>query len=79
MGIPNLYPYKEDLMNALERREKNDTEMKEHYKQMNQAEIKNAKGSLENYVQVVKGKVEKFEEEKKTMYGGLTEEEFNEA
>ena len=34
---------------------------------------------MENYVQEVKGKVEKFEEEKKVMYGGLTEEEFKEA
>lgn len=29
MGIPNMYPYKEELMNALERKENMDKDMKE--------------------------------------------------
>lgn len=29
MGIPNLYPYKEELMNALERKENMDKDMRD--------------------------------------------------
>jgi hypothetical protein len=31
-GIPNIFPYKEQMMNSLERKEKMDQEMKDHLK-----------------------------------------------
>ena len=37
------------------------------------------KSDMETYVQEVKVKVEKFDEDKKNYLGGMTEEEFKEA
>ena len=37
MGIPNLYPYKEELMNALERKENIDKDMRDQLKALAQA------------------------------------------
>ena len=37
------------------------------------------KGTLENYALQVSAKVEKYEEEKKQQFGGLTKDEFEEA
>jgi hypothetical protein len=36
-GIPNIYPYKEELLNALERKENIDKERKQLMKSMQQA------------------------------------------
>ena len=36
-GIPNIYPYKEELMNQIERKEGMDQERKDHLKAMVQA------------------------------------------
>lgn len=76
-GIPNIYPYKEELMNQIERKENMDKEMKEHLKMVAHANSQMPKGSLEHYAQSVQAKVEQFEEEKRV--GGLTEEEIREA
>lgn len=76
-GIPNIYPYKEELLNQIERKENMDREMKEQLKAMAHANSQMPKGSLEHYAQTVQAKVEQFEEEKK--FGGLTEEELREA
>ena len=72
-GIPNLYPYKEEMLDAMERRES----MAEQAKALRKAQRTLPGGTLENYAASVKAKVEKFEEEKKL--GGLTEQEINEA
>jgi len=76
--VPNIYPYKEELMNALERKEKMEEEEKQRLKATLKGDKKKA-ASIEGFIQEVKGKVERFEEDKKIMYGGLTEEEFKEA
>ncbi len=76
-GVPNIYPYKEELLNQLERKENLDAEQKEHLRALAQANQQMPRGSLEHYAQTVQAKVEQFEEEKK--FGGLTEEELREA
>lgn len=76
-GIPNIFPYKEQMMNQMERKENMDKEMKDNMKTMANANSHLPKGSLENYAQHIQAKVELFEEEKK--FGGLTEEELREA
>ena len=76
-GIPNIFPYKEELMNQLERKENLDKETKERLKALAQANNQMPKGTLENYATQVNAKVEQYTEEKK--FGGLTEEELREA
>ena len=77
MGIPNIFPFKEELMNQIERKENMEKERKEHLKAMAQANAQMPKGSLENYAFQIQAKVERFEEEEKK--NGLTEEEIREA
>jgi nuclear GTP-binding protein len=77
-GIPNIYPFKEELLNQLERKENLDKEMKEQLKSLAMANSQLPKGSMEHYAAIVQAKVEKFEDEEKK-YGGLTEEELREA
>lgn len=48
-GIPNLFPYKEELMNQLERKEHMDKERQEQLKALKQADAHLPKGNLEFY------------------------------
>jgi GNL3L/Grn1 putative GTPase len=52
-GIPNIFPYKEQLMNSLERKENLDKERKEQIKAMQQANQQMPKGTLEHYAMQV--------------------------
>ena len=72
-GIPNLAPFKEEMLDAMERRES----MIDQAKALRVAQKTLPRGTLENYAASVKAKVEKYEEEKKM--GGLTEKEISEA
>lgn len=76
-GIPNIFPYKEELMNSIERKENMDKETKEHMKALAQANNHLPKGNLEHYAQTITAKVERFEEEKTT--SGITDAELKEA
>jgi len=49
MGVPNIFPYKEQLLNSIERKENIDKERREQLKTMAQANAQMPKGSLENY------------------------------
>jgi len=47
LGVPNIYPYKEELMNTLERKEKLEEEQKQKMKE----KMKEKKGgNMENYI-----------------------------
>ena len=48
-GIPNIFPYKEELLNQIERKENMDKEMKEHLKSVAQANSQMPRGTLEHY------------------------------
>lgn len=48
-GIPNIFPYKEELMNQLERKENMDKEKKDQLKALAQANSQLKTGNLENY------------------------------
>ena len=77
MGIPNIFPFKEELMNSIERKENMEKEKKDQLKMMAQANAQMPKGSLENYAIQIQAKVERFEEEERKE--GLTEQEIKEA
>jgi nuclear GTP-binding protein len=77
MGIPNIFPFKEELMNSIERKENMEKEKKDQLKMMAQANAQMPKGSLENYAIQIQAKVERFEEEERK--DGLTEQEIKEA
>lgn len=77
-GIPNIFPYKEEMINALERKEQLEQERKDQLKAMKEAGSQLPKGTLENYAVQIQAKVDQYEEEKKE-YGDLTKEEFLEA
>ena len=49
MGIPNIFPFKEELLNSIERKENMEKERKEHLKMVSQANAQMPKGTLENY------------------------------
>jgi len=51
MGIPNIYPYKEELLNQLERKENMDKELKEQLMARVQANSQMPKGTMEHYAQ----------------------------
>ncbi len=59
-GIPNIFPFKEQLMNSIERKENIEKERKEQMKLMQQANQQMPQGSLEHYAMTVQAKVEKF-------------------
>lgn len=63
MGIPNLFPHKQALINQLEAKDRADEEKLEKLK----ASIKGQKSaqSMEDYLEVVQGKQHKYEEEEK--------------
>lgn len=76
-GIPNIFPYKEQLLNQMERKENMDKELMEQLRARTQANAQMPKGTMEHYAQQVQAKVEQFAEDKKV--GGLTEAELLEA
>ena len=75
-GVPNIYPYKEEMMNALERKENLDKAKKQKIKELGEGQSNMA--NMETYIQEVQAKVNKYEEEKNE-FGGLTKEEVEEA
>ena len=77
MGIPNLFPYKEEMLDAMERKETLDKQKQEELRILRQAKQHIPEGNLESFAQEIKRKVESFEKEKK--YDGLTKEEIEEA
>jgi nuclear GTP-binding protein len=77
LKIPNIFPFKEEMLNDIERKENMDKQKKENIKMLSKANSMMAGGTLENYAEQITAKVEKFEEE--TRYGGLTKEELEEA
>lgn len=72
-GIPNLYPYKEQMLNAIERKNALDASKKEKA-----LKEKQQPGTYEEYADEVKAKVTQFNKEEEK-YGGLSKSEFNEA
>lgn len=52
-GIPNIFPFKEQLMNSIERKENIEKERKEQMKLMQQANQQMPSGSLEHYAMAV--------------------------
>ena len=59
-GIPNLYPYKAQLLAQLEGKEE------DHSDKINQLQDHPQQGkSMEDYLEVVKAKVQRYEEVKK--------------
>ena len=52
-GIPNIFPFKEQLMNSIERKENIEKERKEQMKLMQQANQQMPQGSLEHYAMTV--------------------------
>jgi hypothetical protein len=52
-GIPNIFPFKEQLMNSIERKENIEKERKEQMKLMQQANQQMPTGSLEHYAMTI--------------------------
>ena len=75
--MPNLFPQKEEMLEALERKQNVDAEMAKQLKELRAAQKKLPGGTMENYAAQVRAKVLNYEEEKKI--GGLTEAEMAEA
>ena len=78
LGLPNLFPHKEEMMDQLERKANMDKEMKEKIKTLRSAQKHLPVGTMQNYAALVQAKVTSYEEEKK-MHGHLTESEIKEA
>ena len=76
-GLPNLFPYKEEMMDALERKQNMDKEMAEQLKILRDARKTLPRGTLENYAAQVNAKVQSYEEENKLT--NLTDAEIREA
>ena len=76
-GLPNLFPYKEEMMDQLERKQNMDKASMEQLKELRKAKKTIPQGTLENYAAAVQAKVINYEEEKK--FAGLTAGEINEA
>lgn len=74
-GVPNLYPYKNDLLDSIERKEAIDKEMREQVKSLRGAQKNLPQGTLENYAAQVNATVKQHEQE----HGTLTAEEIKEA
>lgn len=56
-GIPNLYPHKNDMLDAIERKEAIDLEMREHAKSLRNAQNQLPKGTMASYAESVQAKV----------------------
>ena len=76
-GIPNLFPFKEQMLDQMERKMNMDREMEAQLKDLRNATRTLPSGSLENYAAEVNAKVLQFEEE--TKKGGLTDAEIRDA
>ena len=76
-GLPNLFPHKEEMMDAMERKQKLDDEMQRQLKELRSAKKTLPAGTLSDYATQVQGRVIQFEEENKMH--GLTQQEINEA
>ena len=50
-GIPNLYPFKEQMLDAMERKQNLDEEMQKHVKELRSAQKSLPSGTLENYAE----------------------------
>lgn len=50
-GIPNIFPYKEQLLNQMERKENMDKELMEQLRARTQANAQMPKGTMEHYAQ----------------------------
>jgi len=74
-GIPNLYPHKNEMLDAIERKEAIDAEMREHAKSLRNAQNSLPKGTLASYAESVQAKVLQFEDKN----GTLTAEEIKQA
>ena len=74
-GLPNLYPYKQDLLDSIERKEAIDQEMKDHVKALRNAQKNLPGGTLENYAAEVQAKVTVHED----LHGKLTDQEIQDA
>lgn len=66
-GIPNLYPHKNDMLDAIERKEAIDVEMREHAKSLRSAQNSLPKGTLVSYAESVQAKVLQFEDKNGTL------------
>ena len=53
MGVPNLFPYKEELLNQMERKERLDEEQKEHLKSLQAANRALPKGTMASYAEEI--------------------------
>jgi hypothetical protein len=53
-GIPNLFPHKEEMLNALERKEKIDASTQENLKTMRTANSNLPSGDIQSYALEVK-------------------------
>ena len=76
-GLPNLFPHKEEMLIALERKQNMEKELLDQVKALRSAKKTLPGGTLENYAASVQAKVINYEEEKKM--AGLTEGEIREA
>lgn len=53
MGIPNLYPYKNEMLDQLERKEKLDSEYRDHINSLRKAQKTLPQGTMESYAESV--------------------------
>ena len=60
-GIPNLFPFKEQMLDQMERKLNLDKEMEAHLKEMRNAQRTLPSGDLKNYAAEVSAKIERFE------------------
>ena len=77
-GIPNLFPEKEAMLNAMERKENMDAAQQENIKLLKAGNKHLPQGDLAAYAQEAHGKVIHYEEEV-NKFGGMTEAELQEA
>jgi hypothetical protein len=78
LGIPNLFPHKEEMLDAIERKESANAAAQADNAALLRAGKKHLPhGTMETYAEEVSGRVQQFEEEK--TFGGLTGEELAEA
>ncbi len=61
VGIPNLYPYKNEMLDQLERKEKLDDEYRLHLLALKKAQKTLPHGTMESYAQSVQAQVLQFE------------------
>ena len=76
-GIPNLFSQKEEMLEALERKQNLNAELKGSLDSLRSAQKKLPDGTMGEFAAQVRAKVINYEEEKKM--GGLTDAEIREA